>query len=173
VVFVLGGFSQLRCELKFLIPIEYQVRCVRGLELLRDQIFHDEHVIKLHTRDPARAFPLDLKLEHTTLALFHDKHLVSHLEVLPPHVRLVVMILNSSLAMTRSFLRHLCVDLGHNLDSYSTSISFCALIKFMGALTGTLFFNSSASGVISACLVNTCIGVLLLSLVKKALFRSL
>jgi hypothetical protein len=44
-----------------------------------------------------------------------------------------------------------------------------ALIRWFAALS----FNISASGVVSACLVKTCIGVLLFSLVDKELFRML
>jgi hypothetical protein len=41
------------------------------------------------------------------------------------------------------------------------------------ALTGRLSFNISASGVVYACPVKTCIGILLFSLVDKELFRTL
>jgi hypothetical protein len=47
------------------------------------------------------------------------------------------------------------------------------LIKSRGALTGTLSFDISASGVVSACPVKTCIDVLLFSLVNNELFRTL
>jgi Integrase zinc binding domain len=43
---------------------------------------------------------------------YQYKHVVAHLEVRRPHVRLVVALLNRSFAITRGFLRHLCVDLG-------------------------------------------------------------
>jgi hypothetical protein len=59
-VVVLGGLGQLRSYIEFLVHMESQACCMRGLELLREQIFHDEHVIRLHTRDAARALPLDL-----------------------------------------------------------------------------------------------------------------
>jgi hypothetical protein len=88
---------------------------VRGLELLREMILYDEHVVGLHTRDAARALSLNLQLRRAALAVLCDKHVVSHLEVRRPHVRLVVVLLNSSVAITRSFLLHLCVDFRHNL----------------------------------------------------------
>jgi hypothetical protein len=88
---------------------------VRGLELLIGQILYDENEVRLHTRDAARAVLLDLQLRRTALAVFRIKHIVSHLEVRRPHVRLVVMILNCSFAITRRLLRHLCVDLRHSL----------------------------------------------------------
>jgi hypothetical protein len=102
---------------------------VLGLQPLREQICHDERVVGLDTRDAARALPLDLQLGHTALALFRDKQVVSQLEVRRPHVdsilevrrphvHLVVVHLNSSFAIRRSFLSHLCVDLGHSLRHF-------------------------------------------------------
>jgi hypothetical protein len=46
-------------------------------------------------------------------------------------------------------------------------------MKPRGALTGMLSFNISASGVVSACPVKTCIGVLFFSLVYNEMFRTL
>jgi hypothetical protein len=77
--------------------------------------FSEKDVVGLRARDAARARSLHLQLGRTALAMFRDKHVVSHLKVRRPLVRLVVVILNSSLALTNSFLRHLCVDLRHNL----------------------------------------------------------
>jgi hypothetical protein len=45
--------------------------------------------------------------------------------------------------------------------------------KFDGALTGTLSFNISASRVVSACPVKTCMDVLFFSLVDNELFKKL
>jgi hypothetical protein len=166
-VVVLSGLGQLGSDVEILVRIESQACCVRGLELFREYILYDQHVVGLHTRDEARAIPLNLKLGHTALAMLRYKHVVSHLEVRGPHMRLVVMLLNSSIAITRSILRHLCVDLGHSLRQLSTSISFYSSIKSRRALTSTLSFNISASGLGYACPVKTCIGVLLFSLVDK------
>jgi hypothetical protein len=58
-------------------------------------------------------------------------------------------------------------------DNFSTSVSFCALIKSRGALAGTLFFNIHAREIVSACPRKTCMGVLLFSLVDRKLFRTL
>jgi hypothetical protein len=57
--------------------------------------------------------------------------------------------------------------------SISTSKSFSASIKSRGSLTGTLSLNISASGVVSACPVKTCIGVHLFSLFDREIFRTL
>jgi hypothetical protein len=53
------------------------------------------------------------------------------------------------------------------LDNFSTSISFCALIKSRRGLTGTLSFNINARGVVSAFPVKTYMGLLLFSLVDR------
>jgi hypothetical protein len=115
VVFVLGGLGQLRSDVEFLTLKICQARCVPGLELHREQILHYEHAVGLHTRDAARARPLIMQLRRTTLAVFHDKHVVSHFEVRRLHMHLVVVFPISSFAITRSFLCHLCVDLRHSL----------------------------------------------------------
>jgi hypothetical protein len=57
--------------------------------------------------------------------------------------------------------------------SISIFIRFYALIKSRGIFTSTLSFNISESGVVSLCLVKTCVGVLLFILVDKELFRTL
>jgi hypothetical protein len=51
---ILGGLGQLRCDVEFLILVESQTCCVRGLQLLREQILHHKHIVGLHTRDAAR-----------------------------------------------------------------------------------------------------------------------
>jgi hypothetical protein len=84
---------------------------VRGLEPFSKLILYVEHVVGLHTLDAARSLPLNLQLRRTALAVIRYKHVVAHLEVRRPHVRLVVVLLNSSFTITRGFLRHLCVDL--------------------------------------------------------------
>jgi hypothetical protein len=112
---MLGGLGQLRCEVEFLILIESQACWVRSLQLPREHILHNIYIVGLHTRDAARALPLLLKLGRTSHAVFRDKHVVSHLKVWRTHVRLVVVFLNSSFAITRSLLCHLCVNLRHSL----------------------------------------------------------
>jgi hypothetical protein len=102
-VVVLGGLGQLRSDIEFLFHIESQACYMRGLELLREHILRDEHVVGLHTRDAARVLPLDLQLGHTALALLRDKHVVTYLEVRKPHVRLVDMLLKSSLRKRVAF----------------------------------------------------------------------
>jgi hypothetical protein len=77
-VVVLGGLGQLRSDIEFPVLIESQASCRRGLQLLREQILYDEHVVGLHTRDAARALPLDLKLRRTALAVLRYKHVDSH-----------------------------------------------------------------------------------------------
>jgi hypothetical protein len=64
--------------------------------------------------DAARALPLNLHLRRNALAVPRYKHVVAHLEFRRSHVRLVVVLLYSSFAITRSFLRHQCVDLRHS-----------------------------------------------------------
>jgi hypothetical protein len=71
-VVVLSGLGQLRSDVEFLVLIESQTLCMRGLELFHEQILNDEHVIGLYTRDAARTLPLDLQLGHTSLAVFRD-----------------------------------------------------------------------------------------------------
>jgi hypothetical protein len=66
-IVVRGGLGQFRRDVEFLILIESQACCVRGLELLSEQILHNEHVAGLHTHDAARALPLNLQLGHTDL----------------------------------------------------------------------------------------------------------
>jgi hypothetical protein len=117
-VVMIGGEGQLRSDVELLVLIESQARWVQGLELLREQIFHDERVVELHTRNAARALPLYLQLGRTAPAVFRHKHVVSHFRVRRPHVRLVVVLLNSSFAITRIFLCHLCVDLGQSLRKH-------------------------------------------------------
>jgi hypothetical protein len=86
-VVVLGGLGQLRSDIGFLVLIESQVCCVCGFQQLREQILHDEHEVEIHTRDAARALSLNLQLGQTALEVFHEKHVVFHLEVRRPHVR--------------------------------------------------------------------------------------
>jgi hypothetical protein len=93
-----------RSDVEFLILIESQACCLQGLQLLRESILHDEHGVGLHTRDAAQALPLHLQLGRNALAVFRDQNVVAHLEVRRPHVRLVVVFLNSSLAIMRSSL---------------------------------------------------------------------
>jgi hypothetical protein len=113
--FVLSRLSQLRSDIYFLVLVESQACCVPGLEIFRKKILYDERVVGLQTGDAARVLPLDLQLRRTALEVFRYKYVVLHLEVRRPHVHLVVVLLNSSFAITRIFLCHLCVDLGHSL----------------------------------------------------------
>jgi hypothetical protein len=113
VVVVLGGLGQICSDIEFLVLIELQARFLRGLELLRGQILHDKDVVGHHIREAARALLINLQLRRIALAVLCDQHVVFHLKVRRSHVRFVVMLLNSSLAITCSLIRHLCVDLGH------------------------------------------------------------
>jgi hypothetical protein len=45
IVVVLGDLGQFRCDVESLILNESQARHVRGLELLREKILHDEHIV--------------------------------------------------------------------------------------------------------------------------------
>jgi hypothetical protein len=112
-------------------------------------------VVGLHTRDAARALPLHLQILRSALAVFLDKHVASNLKVRRLHVRLVVVLLNRSFVIASRFLATCAWIFVIAFDSFSISVSFCALIKSRGALTGTLFFNISANGVVSACPVKT------------------
>jgi hypothetical protein len=103
VVIVLGCVGQFHSNVEFLVLIESQARCERSLELLREKSLYDEDVVELHTRDAAQALPLNLQLGRIALAVFRDKHVAAHLEVQRPHVRLVAVLLNRSLAITRGF----------------------------------------------------------------------
>jgi hypothetical protein len=93
-VVMLGDLSKLRSDVEFLILIELQACCVRGLQLLREQILHDKHRVGLRTRDAARALPLHLQFGRTALAVVRDKHVVSHLKVRRQHVRLFYALLS-------------------------------------------------------------------------------
>jgi hypothetical protein len=53
--------------------------------------------------------------------------MVAHLEFRRPRVRLVDMLLNSSLAITRRFLRHLCMYLRHSLRQL---LNFHTILRF-------------------------------------------
>jgi hypothetical protein len=86
---------------------------VHGLEILREQILRDKHIVGLHTRDAARAHPRHLLIGRAALAVIYDQHVVSHLKFGRTHVCLVVMLLNGSLAIACSLLCHLCLDLSH------------------------------------------------------------
>jgi hypothetical protein len=79
IVVVLDGLGQLRCDDEFLILVESQACCMSGLQLLREQILHDKHIVGLHSRDAARALPLHLKLGRTAIAVLRDTHVVAHL----------------------------------------------------------------------------------------------
>jgi hypothetical protein len=57
-VVALGELSLLRCDVEFLILIESQTRCMRGLELFCEQTLHDKYIVGLHTLDAARPFHL-------------------------------------------------------------------------------------------------------------------
>jgi hypothetical protein len=83
------------------------------------------------------------------------------------------MLLNTILAITRSFRCNLCMNFCIAFNNFSTSKSFCALIKYRGVLTGMLSFNISTSVIVSECSVMTCTGVLLFIHVDKELFRAL
>jgi hypothetical protein len=91
-VVMLGGLGQLRCDVEFLVLIESQACCVGDLQLPREQILHDKHIVGLQSRDAARALPLHMQHGQTTLAVFRDKYIVSHLEVRRTHVRLIVVL---------------------------------------------------------------------------------
>jgi hypothetical protein len=140
-----GGLSQLRSDLEFLILVESQVYCVRGLKLLREKILHDKHMVRLHTRDAARALPIHVQLGRTALAVFRDKHVVAHMELWRTNVHLVVILLNSSFSIMRGILCHLCVNLRHSLRQLLNIYKLLRLDKSRGALTGILSFNISAT----------------------------
>jgi hypothetical protein len=114
-VVMLSGLGQFCCDVEFLILIESQACCARGIQHFREKILHDKHIVRLHSRDAVRDLPLYLQLESTAFAVFRDKHVVSHLDVWRTHVRLFVVRLNSSFAITRSLLCHLCINLRHSL----------------------------------------------------------
>jgi hypothetical protein len=88
-------------------------------------------------------------------------------------MRLVVILLNSRFTITRSFLCHLCVDLGHSLRHLLNLDKLLRFDKVQRRVDGHVVFSISASGVVSACPVKTCIGVLLFRLVDKEFFRTL
>jgi hypothetical protein len=83
VIVVLGGLGQHRNDVEFLVLIESQARCVRDLQLLREQILDGKNIIRLHTRDATWALRL-----HLDLGASHPVHYLYILHKVGPVLRL-------------------------------------------------------------------------------------